>query len=89
MFEGYYSVYKLNTYEEDGVSYVSGSSDLMPYKVFAYILLLLNVGMGGVLIYFNYLLIKNMGKQYFYRFYSLVEITYLSLAMVVLLICFI
>jgi len=52
MFEGYYSVYKLNTYEEDGISYITGSKELLPYKVIAIILSLLNLGMAGILIYF-------------------------------------
>ena len=52
LFEGYYKVYRQNIYEEDGISYVTGSSELLPYKVCAFTLLLLNLGMAGNLIYF-------------------------------------
>ena len=87
-FEGYYSVYKLNTFEEDGITYLQGSSDLLPYKIMAILLLLLNIGMAGILIYFQYLLIKNMGIPYFYRFYSLIDVAYIFLIIWVFFICF-
>lgn len=39
--------------------------------------------MGLVLIYFQYLLIKNMGVAYFARFYSLVDIAYIMFNVII------
>ena len=48
-----------------------------------------NVVMVGVLLYFQYLLIKNMGFAYLQRFYSLIDLGYISLCMIVFLMQFI
>jgi len=42
---------------EDGVTYYSGSRELMPYKICGYLLLVSNIAMLGVLIGFQKLLI--------------------------------
>lgn len=51
-FEGYYSKYRENTFEEEGITYIRGSRDLLPYKILGIILLLMNLGMACILIYF-------------------------------------
>lgn len=84
VFEGYYSVYKDNIFEVDGEKFITYSKEMMPYKVFAILLLVANFVMANVLIYFQYLSIKNMGKSYLYRFYSIVDVAYIIMCVVVM-----
>jgi hypothetical protein len=51
--------------------------------VAAWLLLVLNSGMMIILIYFQYLLLLNMGLDYFKRFYSIVEVVYIVLVVLI------
>ena len=44
--------------------------------------------MSVKIIQFQYLLIKNMGIPYFKRFYSIVDIAYILMTLLIFLICF-
>ena len=61
----------------------------MPFKICASLLLVANAVMVGVLIYFQYLLIKNMRIAYMQRFYSWVDLLYICLCIIVFLMQFI
>ena len=51
-FEGYYAVYKTSEFEVDGEIFYEYKSGLGWYKVAAYVLLMLNIGMSWKIIHF-------------------------------------
>jgi hypothetical protein len=82
-FEGYYHTFGGSDFQEDGITLSPDFKLLLPYKIVGSILLFGNIGMVGVLIYFQYLLIKNMGLAYLKRFYSIIDLCYITLCMTV------
>ena len=87
-FEGYYHIYGDSEITEDGI-FNPDFKKLMPLKICASLLLIANAIMVGVLIYFQYLLIKNMGIAYIQRFYSWIDLLYICLCIIVFLMQFI
>jgi len=83
VFQAYYRQFSTNLTERDGEIYISGNEESKPYKIAAFLLLILNSIMMIILIYFQYLLLKNMGVDYFKRFYSLVEVIYIVLVILI------
>ena len=63
-FEGYYHTFGDSDLKRDGLTLNPDFNLLLPYKIVGSILLLGNVVMVGVLIYFQYLMIKNIGLGY-------------------------
>lgn len=62
-FEGYYHLYGDSEINESGI-FQPDFNKLLPYKICGWILHVGNIVMVGVLIYFQYLLVKNMGIAY-------------------------
>ena len=73
--------------DEDGAIWISGNEKSNTYKISA--LLFLGLNTIGVFIIFvsQWLLFLNMGKAYFKGFYSLIDIAYISMNLVITILC--
>ena len=72
---------------EDGTFWISGNDESYPFKVGALIFLGLNAIGFSIIFISQWLLFLNMGKAYFKGFYSLIDITYISMNIVITIIC--
>lgn len=73
--EYYAKVLLENQTEVDGVQMISGNKESRPFKIAALFFLVLSWMLGVFLFYSYFLLLKNMGRDYFSSFYNILDIT--------------
>jgi hypothetical protein len=73
--EYYAKVLLENKTEVDGVQMICGNEESRPFKIAAIFFLVLSWMLGVFLFYSYFLLLKNMGRDYFSSFYNILDIT--------------
>ena len=88
LMEAYFAILINNkTPGEDGTYWISGNEESDPYKLYALIFLALNTIGISIIFISQWLLFLNMGKDYFKGFYSIIDITYISMNIVITFFC--